>query len=64
MTELFNGGGTCITGDENSLLFELLYFLLNHRLSKGVFYEDLDDCLPTEDSLSVLTIQCRRNIYH
>ena len=32
MTESFNVGGTGITGDDNSLLFELLYFLLNHQL--------------------------------
>ena len=44
MTESFNGRGTGITGDDNSLLFELLSLLLNHRLSQGVFYEDLYDC--------------------
>ena len=42
MTESFNGGGTGITGNEKSLLFELLYLLLKHRLSRGVFSEDLD----------------------
>ena len=42
MTELFNGGETDITGDDNSLLFELLYLLLKHRLSRGVFCEELD----------------------
>ena len=36
MTELFNGGGTGITGDDNSLLFEWLSLKLNHRLSRGV----------------------------
>ena len=50
MTESFNGGGTGITGDGNSLLFELLYLLLKHRLSRGVLYEDLDDCWQTKDS--------------
>ena len=44
MTESFNVVGTVITGDEKSLLFELLYFLLKHRLSQGVFCEELDDC--------------------
>ena len=43
MTESFNGGGTDITGDENSLLFELLSLLLKLRLSRGVKCEDLDD---------------------
>ena len=33
MTELFNGGGTGITSDDNSFLFELLSLLLNYRLS-------------------------------
>ena len=50
MTESFNGGGTGITVDGNSFIFELLSFLLNHRLSRGVFCEDLDDCWRTEDS--------------
>ena len=50
MTESFNAGGTVITGDDNSLLFELISSLLKHRLSRGVFYGELDDCLPTEDS--------------
>ena len=44
MTESFNGGGTCITSDDNSLLFELLSLILKHRLSRGVFYKDLGDC--------------------
>ena len=44
MTESFNGGGKVITSDEKSLLFELMYLLLKHRLSLGVFCEDLDDC--------------------
>ena len=50
MTESFNGGGTGITGDDNSLFFELLSLLLKHRLSWGVFCEELDDCWPTKDS--------------
>ena len=33
MTESFNGGGTGITSDGESLLFEWLYFQLKHRLS-------------------------------
>ena len=41
MTELLNGGGTGITGDENSLLFEWTYLRLKHRLSWGVLR-----CLP------------------
>ena len=49
MNESFNGGGTGITGDGNSLLFELLSLILNQRLSRGVFCEDLDDCWRTED---------------
>ena len=44
MTESFNGGGTGITGDEKSLLFELMSLLLNNWLSRGVLCEDLDDC--------------------
>ena len=44
MTESFNEGGTGITGDDNLLLFELLSLLLNHRLSRGVLCEELDDC--------------------
>ena len=44
MTESFNGGGTGITGDGNSLIFELLYLILKHRISREVFCEDLDDC--------------------
>ena len=43
MTESFNGGGTGITGDEKSLLFELLSLLLKHRLSQGEFGKELDD---------------------
>ena len=41
MTGFFNGGGTRITGDDKSLLFELLYLLLKHRLSRGVLCEEL-----------------------
>ena len=43
MTESFNGGGTGITGDQNSFLFELLSFLLKYRLSRGVFCKKLDE---------------------
>ena len=50
MTESFNGGGTVITGYGNSFLFELLPFILKHRLSRGVKCEELDDCWLTEDS--------------
>ena len=44
MTESFNGGVTGITSDDNSLLFELLSLLLNNRLSRGMFCEEMDDC--------------------
>ena len=54
MTEFFNGGGTGITGDGNPFLFDLLSFLLKHRLSRGVLCENLDDCWLTEDSRGVL----------
>ena len=50
MNESFNGGVKGITSDENLFLFELLPLLLKHHLSRGVFYEDLDECLQTEDS--------------
>ena len=50
MTESFNGRVTGITGDGNSLLFELLSFLLKHRLSRGVLCEGLYDCWQIEDS--------------
>ena len=43
-TESLNGGGTGITSDDNSLIFELLSLLLKNGLSRGVFCEDLDDC--------------------
>ena len=36
MTELFNGGGTGITVDDNSLLSELISLRLKHRLSRVV----------------------------
>ena len=49
MAESLNLGVTGITGDDKSFIFELLSFLLKHRLSQGVFCEDLDDCWPTED---------------
>ena len=41
MTELFNGGETDITGNDNLLFFEWLPLRLNHRLSRGVVR-----CLP------------------
>ena len=44
MTESFNGEGTGITGDENSLLFELLSLLLKNQVSCIVFYKELDEC--------------------
>ena len=50
MTESFNGGGTGITSDYNSLLFEWLSLRLENWLSRGVFCEDLDYCSPTENS--------------
>ena len=53
MTESFNGGGTGITGDDNSLLFELLSLILKHRLSQGVFCEYLDDHWRNEDSRGI-----------
>ena len=34
MTESFNIGGTFITSDDSSLLFELLPLQLKHRLSR------------------------------
>ena len=54
VTESFHGGSIGITGDDNSLLFELLSLLLSHWLSRGVLCEDLDDCWQTEDSLDGL----------
>ena len=48
MTESFNGGGTGITCDDKSLLFELVALLLNHGVSRGAFCEDLDNCWRTE----------------
>ena len=50
MTESFSGGGTGITSDSNSLIFEVLSLLLKYRLSWGVLCEDMDDCWRTEDS--------------
>ena len=50
MTESSNGLCTGINGDENSFLIELLSFLLNHWLSRGLFCKDMDDCWPTKDS--------------
>ena len=49
-TESFNLEGTVITSDESSLIFELLSLLLNHRLPRGVKYEELDDFWQTENS--------------
>ena len=34
MTESFNRGGTSITSDDITLIFELLSLQLNHRLSQ------------------------------
>ena len=50
MTESLNGGGTNITVNEKSLLFELLSLLLKHRLSCVLLCEELYDCWPTKDS--------------
>ena len=44
MTESLNGGGTGINGDDKSFIFGLLSFLLNRRLSQGLWCEELDDC--------------------
>ena len=49
-TESFNGRGTYITGDDNSLLFEWLSLLLKYRLSRGVFCKELDECWQNKDS--------------
>ena len=46
----FHGGSIGITGDDNSLLFELMWLLLRHLLSQGLLGEDMDDCWQTEDS--------------
>ena len=54
MTESYDGGGTGITGDDNSFLFELLSLLLNHRLSLWVSCGELDDCWPTNNIWVVL----------
>ena len=50
MTESFHVVSIGITGDYNSLLFELLWLLLSHWLSQGVLCEYLDDCWQIEDS--------------
>ena len=50
ITESFNGLGIGITGNGKSLPFELLSFILDHRLSRGVLCQELDDCWRTEDS--------------
>ena len=49
MTESFNLGDICITGDGNSLLFELMPLLLNHRVSQAVLCKELGECWQTED---------------
>ena len=49
MINLFDGGFKGITVDGKSLLFELLSLLLEHRLSRVVFCEELDDFWRTED---------------
>ena len=49
ITESFNGGGTGITSDSSSLIFELLYLLSKHWLSQGVLFEELDECWQTEE---------------
>ena len=50
MTESFNGGGTGISCDVNSLLFDLLSLILKHRLLWGMKCKELDECWRTEDS--------------
>ena len=50
ITESFNVRGTGINGDDKLFLFYLLYLLLNHRLSRVVFCEELYDWWQTEDS--------------
>ena len=50
MNGSFNGGSVGITGDNNSLLFELMWLLSRHLLSRGLLGENLDDCWQTEDS--------------
>ena len=50
MNGSFHGGSVGITGDDNSLLFELMWLLSRHLLSRGLLGEDLDDCWQTEDS--------------
>ena len=49
MNGSFYGGIVGITGDDNSLLFELMWFLSRHLLSRGLLGEDLDYCWQTED---------------
>ena len=46
----FHGGSVGITGDDNSLLFEFMWLLSRHLLSRGLLGEDLDDWWQTEDS--------------
>ena len=43
MTKSSNVGGTGLTGDDKSLVFELLSLILKHRLSRGMFCEELDE---------------------
>ena len=44
MIESFNERGIYITDDNNTSHFGLLSLILNPRLSRGVFSENLDDC--------------------
>ena len=50
LTESFNVGGTCITSDDKSLLFELLSLKLKHLLSWGVLCEELNNFWQTKDN--------------
>ena len=50
ITKSFNGGGTGITSDENSFLFEFLSLILKRRLSLGVFCKELYGCWQNQDS--------------
>ena len=40
----------CSDNKQGSLLFELMWLLSRHLLSRGMLCEDLDDCWQTEDS--------------
>ena len=57
MNGWFQGGSVGITGDDNSLLFYLMWLLSRHFLSRGLLGEDLDDCWQTEDSWGGLMIK-------